>query len=133
MKKKVYLAGGMHSRWQDKVIKEIDTLEFFDPSHKGGVIYNPDEGDQMTFEEYTAWDLLKIDESDIVLVYSESDNPGVGYICEAGYAKGKGKFVVFVQQEGNKHIEDRYIKFIECVSDVVYSNLDDAIKFLKTL
>lgn len=95
----VYLAGGMKSGWQDKVIEVCgnEYFEWIDPRDHG-----------LTDEaEYTKWDLDGIDSCDVVFAYLEHDNPG-GYALalEIGYAKARGKKIIFV--EGLPTIRGRY-------------------------
>jgi nucleoside 2-deoxyribosyltransferase len=127
---KVYLAGGMRSAWQNKVREQVDAI-FYDP-------YNKERGaekikENLTFEEYTTWDLHSIRMSDVVFVYGERSNPGVGYLIEAGYAKGLGKTVILVLEPDNEHIKDRYLDFVKSVSDIVYTDLDEGILMLKMM
>lgn len=88
----VYLAGGMHSNWQDKVINYFSggDIRFLDPRNHG-----------LTEEtEYTAWDLRAIDNSLVVFAYLARDNPsGFGMMLELGYAKAKGKYIIFINDK----------------------------------
>jgi len=127
---KVYLAVGMRSAWQNKVKEQVNAI-FFDP-------YNKERGNEkikenLSFQEYTSWDLHSIRMSDVVFVYGERSNPGVGYLIEAGYAKGLGKTVILVLEPGNEHITDRYLDFVKAVSDVVYTDLNEGILMLKMM
>ena len=132
---KVYLAGGMHTNWQDKVMGELENKDvvFYNPCNKNGVKYNPEKGEQMSFEEFIGWDVHHIRNCDIVFVYGEKDNPGVGYMMEAAYAKGLGKTVVAVVEEDNKHIPTRYIDFMKPLADVYFRSFSDGVKFLSSL
>jgi len=81
----VYLAGGFHSGWQDKVKAQFSNLIFFDPrEHK---LEAP--------EQYTAWDLDAIRRSNWVFAYLEKSNPG-GYALalELGFGKALGKNII---------------------------------------
>lgn len=131
----IYLAGGFHSNWQDKVMYNVTSVDghyhFINPKEMS---LDPDGNSvNMAFDQFTFWDMEGIRNSDIVFVYSERDNPGVGYIAELGYAKGLGKTVLLVLEEGNDYIKDRYLSFMKCMSDVVFDSLDDAIVYLDLL
>lgn len=86
-KKIVYLAGGFRSGWQAKVKSKLPSYIFLDPSQHN--IEDP--------AEYTRWDLNAIRQSDIVIGYMESTNPG-GYslALEIGFARALGKTVLLV-------------------------------------
>lgn len=78
---KIYLCGGMHDKWQDKVIEGFPQHEFLDPRSHG----LKDE------REYTDWDLKAIREADAVLAYMNNDNPsGFGLNLEIGFARALG-------------------------------------------
>jgi len=132
---KVYLAGGMRSDWQDKVIDSLNLVDdepaftFFDPRSK-----QPGNAERkLSLEEYGTWDLTYIKQCDIVFGYMERTNPsGVGMACELGYAYGVGKTVILVLESDHETQEDRYLNFMKKVSHVVYNNLEDGINYLKT-
>ena len=87
--KKVYLAGGMKSGWQDALISSYGSeFIFIDPRTHG-----------FTSEvEYTAWDLAAVDSCDILFACMEHDNPsGFGMMLEIGYARALGKKIIFVE------------------------------------
>lgn len=127
---KVYLAGGFHGSWR-KIMHDTlgDLFIFLDPFVPE---IDPDTGRRINlpFDEYVAWDLWAIRTADIVFVYSERTNPGQGYIVEAGYAKGLGKTVILVREEGNEHMPDKYLKFINCVADFVCHDLPSGMRVL---
>jgi len=132
-KPKVYLAGGFYGGWQDKIKEKLyENFIFLDPLNKE-FDFTKGEHKKLTYEEYTAWDLWAIRESNIVFVYSQKTNPGQGYIVEAGYAKGLGKMVVLVRELGNEYMPDKYLKFIDCIADFVCNNFDEGIEFLSRL
>ena len=129
---KVYLAGGMRTDWQDKVIVikryPDETISFYDPRNK-----NVENERQLTLEEYGTWDLHHIKQCDIVFGYMEKTNPsGVGMACELGYAFGIGKTVILVLEEDNEHQKDRYIQFMKKVAHVTFKTLEEGIEYLKT-
>jgi nucleoside 2-deoxyribosyltransferase len=129
---KIYLAGGFHGNWR----KMIHSAMMF---RKNVIILDPiipelnadGSRKQLPFEEYTAWDLWAIRTADVVFVYSEATNPGQGYIVEAGYAKGLGKTVILVREEGNKHMPDKYLKFLDCIADYKTDNIEKGIDMLE--
>ena len=130
MKPKLYLAGGFHGTWRETIKNTLgQDFIFLDP-------YTPEKDPNtgkrrnLPFEEYSAWDLWAIREANIVFVYSERTKPGQGYIVEAGYAKGLGKTVILVREEGNEHMPDRYLQFIDCMADYATNNLTQGIDVL---
>jgi nucleoside 2-deoxyribosyltransferase len=128
MKQKVYLAGGFKSGWQDVVKNKLGNhFIFLDPLKKE---YHNDTGKRMSYAEYTTWDLWAIRTADMVFVYSERENPGQGYIVEAGYAKGAGKTVILVRELNNKHMPDRYLNFLDCVADYVCHDFKEGLEYL---
>jgi nucleoside 2-deoxyribosyltransferase len=115
----VYLAGGMRSDWQDKVIEKTRGLNisYLDPrshGHKNPVLY-------------TTWDMQAIQRSDVVLAFLEYDNPsGLGMAAEIGYAKGLDKPVIFVNEQ---HV-DHNTAFLEVMSLGYYDTLTKGINQL---
>lgn len=131
---KIYLAGGFHGTWRDIVHAELPTYRdkkviFLDPLEPE--LDRNGNRKNLTFEEYTAWDLWAIRTADIVFVYSEATNPGQGYIVEAGYAKGLGKTVILVREPNNQHMPDKYLSFLDCIADYKTDNLVQGINVLK--
>jgi len=119
----VYLAGGFKPDWHEKV-EMLTNIECVNPKTK-------EMKKEVQPSEYGCWDLHFIKQCDILFCYVEKTNPsGVGLACEIGYAKAIGKTVVLVLETA--HEQYRYFRFLESVSDVVYDNLDDAIRFLKS-
>ena len=107
---KVYLAGGMKSRWQDLVIAEFPGVQFIDPRSHG----LKDERD------YTKWDLDGIRACDVVFAYMDSENPsGFGLSLEVGFAHGIGKPVIYVCEDTT----DRQ-RFFGMVRSVAYEVCD---------
>jgi len=122
-KQKVYLAGGIRSNWQERVIEKVDAI-FYNPRTK-------EVTKTLTLNEFGTWDLHFIKKCDIVFAYMEKTNPsGIGMAVEIGYAKGIGKTVILCLELENEHMKDRYLEFMKKCSDVVYDNLDDAINHL---
>ena len=90
----VYLAGGMRTDWQDRVKEALPEVVFIDPRDHG-----------FTEEHlYTAWDMLGVNQCNVVFLYIEKDNPsGANAIYEAGKARGQGKCLVFVDEKQDKY------------------------------
>lgn len=111
---RVYLSGGMHSGWQDRIIERYPMIEFIDPRKSG-----------MTFPaDYTAWDMRAIDLCDFVIAYLEEDNPsGAGLAFEIGYALGRGITVYFANEK-----EDRYFEIVNYGCTEFFESLRDLIK-----
>lgn len=124
MKQKVYLAGGIRSNWQEKVTSNVDA-EFYNPRTK--------EVDKtLTLEEFGTWDLHHIKKCEIVFAYMEKTNPsGIGMSVEMGYAKALGKTVILCLEEGNERIKDGYLQFMKKVADITFTDVDEAINYLK--
>ena len=93
---KIYLAGGFHSGWQDKVISECPGFEYYDPrTHRLALP-----------EHYKVWDLSHVKQSDILFVVMDRDNPsGYGMALEIGYAKGLDKTVIVVDEKSGSNEE----------------------------
>lgn len=137
----IYLAGGMKSGWQDKVMKACRDLisqglvEFFDPRQ------NPKEP-----EKYRAIDKENWEEADIVFGYAESSNPALFAMCielTGGYYNERKAWTIFVDDlrpesmETPEKIEEekkrkRYISFIETVSHKRATTLPEGISILRT-
>jgi len=123
---KVYLAGGMHSGWQDRVKTQGPSIvRYLDPCTHG--LHQE--------REYTAWDLLALRSADVVFVYFEADNPsGYGLNLEAGFAHALGKTVVFVDEKtAVDPIAGRRLGMLRSIADVVLDNLGDGIELLHSL
>lgn len=102
----VYLAGGMRSNWQDKVIEAVGaTALIIDPRRHG----SKEE------HAYTAWDLTGVDHADIVFGFIEADNPcGAGLALEFGYAHAQGKKLIYVEEPEFPH--SRYFGMVRAIS-----------------
>jgi hypothetical protein len=74
-RRRVYLAGGHRSGWQQSIMNAAPGFDYFDPRSHG--LDDP--------RSYTVWDLNAIDQSDILFVYFEATNPsGFGLSLEVG-------------------------------------------------
>lgn len=116
---RVYLGGGMRSGWQDRLKRSCvgEHFIFLDP--RRCVTREP--------REYQVVDLYNIRRCDILFAYLEASNPGgAALVGECGYAKGLGKTVIVVNEK-----DDKYMKFIEAFADIVFTNFDEAVEFLK--
>lgn len=116
----VYLAGGMHSGWQDSVIEKFSKrVRFLDPrAHK---LKDP--------RLYVQRDLDFVRRSDIVFGFLEKRNPsGLGLAVELGFARALGKKIVLVNE-----LRTRYARFCDEVSDHAEPNLKKGIARLEML
>jgi len=106
---KVYLAGGFHSGWQDKVMNECPGFEYYDP--RTHLLALP--------EHYKVWDLNHVKQSDIVFAVMDKDNPsGYGMVLEIGYAKGLGKMVIVVDEKsGSNEAFRKYFAIVKETAD----------------
>ena len=130
-KLKVYTAGGFHGDWRTRFKERCkDLFTIIDPLDKELNVKG--ERKDLSFEEYSAWDLWAIRTSDIVFVYAEKSNPGIGFVVEAGYAKGLGKTVILVRELENEHRPDRYQQFLDCVADYVCHSFEEGLQFLES-
>lgn len=117
--KKVYLAGGMKSTWQDRVISAHPEIVFLDPRFHGLL----DE------EAYTQWDLNAVKESDLVLAYMHTDNPsGFGLSLEVGYAYALKKEIWYVCEDINPR--QRSFGMVRACAGRLFDSLDIAIASL---
>lgn len=116
---KIYLAGGMKSEWQDRVIAAHPDIDFMDPRTHGLA----DE------EDYTRWDLNAIRSSGLVFAYMDADNPsGFGLNLEVGYAYALGIPVWYACEDRT----DRQRRFgmVRACSARIFDSLDSAIEAL---
>lgn len=121
---KVYLAGGFHSGWQDKVMSGCPGFEFYDPrTHRLALP-----------EHYKVWDLSHVKQSDILFAVMDRDNPsGYGMALEIGYAKGLDKTVIVVDEKSGSNEEFRkYFAIVKETADAYFQSLDEGITFLKS-
>lgn len=126
----VYLAGGFKTDWANDVIVNCPSIKFINPKDKE---YKNGERISMDVQEYGLWDIHYIRQCEIVFVYVQNNNPScIGLSCEAGYAKGLGKTVISVIEPNNQYIKDSYLSFIGVVSDIVFTDIEHAIQYLKS-
>lgn len=125
---KVYLAGGMRSGWQDKVMSAVRErlpnvpLIFLDPRQNG----------TSSESTYTAWDMDAVEISDVLFGYLEADNlAGQGLCVEFGQAEGMRraghpkKHIIFVCEP--EHPKYRYFGMARECADTVTDSLDKGI------
>lgn len=121
----VYLAGGFHSGWQQKVIVAIPAVQFKDPRTHG----------LKDKAAYTLWDLEAIRDCDLLFAYLEASNPG-GYALalEVGFAKALGKRIIFVNE---KHTADssegRALHMVEATADITFKSFDEGLIMLSKM
>lgn len=113
---RVYLAGGMHSTWRNKVKKCCPHLEFVDPcDHR---LTQP--------MEYTLWDLSHLSRCHLLFGYMENNNPsGVGLSLEVGFAKARGIPIILVDEKF-----DKYFAIVRSSADITMNSLDEGILLL---
>lgn len=120
----VYLAGGMNSDWQDRVMRRMgDGYHYIDPRSYG----SKDE------KEYTEWDLEEgVRQCQLVFAYFELDNPsGLGMMLEIGYAAAHGKHIVFVYDQ--PETRSKYLGMARSVASGVFYSLRDAALYARGL
>lgn len=124
MKNRIYLAGGLRSNWQQRIIREYqDDFIFFNPI---------EHGLESSSKEYTTWDLHFLEKSDIVFAYLEENNPsGIGLALEVGFAKAKGKTIILVDERSStdKRFE-RYFRIVHECSSVTFYSIEKGMSYL---
>lgn len=119
---KIYLAGGFHSKWQERVKEVLCDWKIFDPSTHH--LAAP--------KEYTEWDLKAIRDADVILAYMEMHNPG-GYALtlEIGYAKALGKKILLIEEHPDNERRKSF-DMIREVADQNFNDLGSALIYLKS-
>lgn len=122
---KIYLAGDMHSGWQDELAAALgDGFDLIDPRNQ------PKTDDP---EIYTAWDLMGIRESDAVVALMGPHNPsGYGLCVEAGYAHALGKPVVFIDLLGSDW-RAKYFGMVKAAASSVVPSIAEAVTVIARL
>src|SRR5690242_4744596 len=99
--KKVYLAGGLSSGWQAKVIEACASFIYFNPQD----LNNPVDPYGASVERLRFIAVLErgaIRDCDIVFAYLEKDNPsGLGLSAEIGYGNAHHKHIIFVDERND--------------------------------
>lgn len=130
---KIYLSGGLESDWRDGVKRRVPNIEFLCPKPLG-VFQQQDE--------WWTYDKTLMQIADAIFAYIE---PGiwvpVGLLIEVGEMHGLGKPVILVNERQcngigavNESPEDQLAKYLKCVesfSDILFTNLNDGIEYLK--
>ena len=122
-KLKVYLAGGMNSSWQAKVIEAYhDQFEF----------YNPMDHQLDKSKEYAVWDLFYVQRADLVFAYMERTNPsGYGLTLEIGFAKALNKTIILVDERSK--VDNAFAEKFKIVRNsvqIVYDSFQQGLDFL---
>lgn len=121
--RRVYLAGGFLSAWQDAVKTAVPEFEYFDPRSHG----------LKNRAEYTTWDLEAIRQSDYIFAYLEASNPG-GYALalEVGFGKALGKCIIVVDEKSTVDAHtSRYFEMVTQAADASFLSLPEGINFLR--
>lgn len=117
---KVYLSGGFRSGWQDVVKQQAGGCEFIDPREHG----LEDE------HQYTLLDLAGIDVCDVVFaILEQSNDRPLGLCVEVGYAHGRGKTIILVDERSDDHLAG----MVRGCANVTVSSLGRGIKLLAAL
>lgn len=121
----VYLAGGVHSGWQERVKAAVPDCHYIDPAQSG--LKSP--------AQYSFWDMAAIERADLIFAYLEADNPFcLGAAFEIGYGLGLGKKVVLVDRKSPADETFRHhFAIVEAATPVVLSSLNEGITMLKSL
>ena len=125
LSRKVYLAGGFHSGWQDKVITGIPGFMYLDPRiHNFG---SP--------KQYTEWDLNAIKQADIVFAYFEETNPaGYALALELGFAKALNIPIIFIDEKSKKDVSlSRKLGMLQASASVVFDDFEEGYNHLLQL
>jgi hypothetical protein len=119
----VYLAGGFHSGWQQRVAIAVPDVHYKDPSKHG--LSDP--------VQYTEWDLQAIRQSDVVFAYLEASNPaGFALSLEVGYAKALGKTVIFVDERSPTDAQvQRQLQMVRTAADAVFDSFAEGVAYLQ--
>jgi nucleoside 2-deoxyribosyltransferase len=113
---KIYLAGGFHSGWQDKIKSALPQYNYFDPMN---------DADQRFAYRWTVQEIEAMKTCDLVIAYFERDNPsGLGLAKEIGWATILNIPVWYIDEH------ERLNAFLCACSQRVYSNFGKAIKDL---
>jgi hypothetical protein len=122
---KIYLAGGMKSGWQEKIIKRFEgQFDFYNPA-KHGLINS---------SEYTTWDMHYVKQCDILFAFMESDNPsGFGLTLEIGLAKSLNKTIILIDEKSKGDVSfAKKFAIVREVANVVFEDISKAESFLSS-
>lgn len=116
---KVYLAGDLHSNWQQKVIERASSHQYFNPQC---------DTNQNASYFWTTQEINSIKGSDMLFAYYGNDNPsGLGLALEIGVAVALNIPVIFIDEH------DELNAFLCASSKKIFHNLDSAIKYLSEM
>lgn len=124
MKTKVYLCGGMVTRWQEKIMHELaGAFDFINPASHG--LSNP--------IQYTLWDIHYVKQCDILFCYMETTNTGgFGAAVEIGIAKALNKTIILVDEKSTTDESfKRKFNMVRETSDIIFDNYMDGFNYLK--
>lgn len=125
---KVYLAGGLHSNWQEQVMSAVLGADYFNP--RVSYIEAKEKGEWESPQVYVDRDLNWLRECDIIFCYQEETLPDtVNCSWEMGYGFAKGKKIIYV----NQRVIDRYVTMASLTSVVYTRDLAEGIEKLKEL
>lgn len=117
--KVVYLSGGTHTDWRERVKKECPGHIYLDPTQHG--LEDP--------KDYAPWCLAGIEKADIVFAYLEATNPrGFNTCFELGVAHASGCGVIVVDEKF--HDDARMLSLLRATVPV-FRTLEEAISMLK--
>jgi len=120
--KKVYLCGGLVTRWQEAVIHAIEESGDIEV-----IFYNPDAQaigafDRPPLSIYSPIDDLKIRECDVIFAYLEASNPTpINIALELGYGKGLGKTTILCDEWTEARFKAKELKTLATTQEEVYA------------
>jgi len=134
MRLKIYLAGDISkkNRWRFKVINALEGLpiEWLSPVDEADYCYSQLKKRYEENQFFVFADYMKIDKADIVFAYlRRCDSRHSGTSAEIGYARAKGKFIIYVNDMPKT--EAYLYEFIQRTADIAFTRLRDGIEFLK--
>ena len=119
---KVYLSGGMKTKWQDSIIQQFPNVVFLDPRSRG----------LLREDQYTFCNVLAIKQADIILAHIDKyEQSGIGLALEVGFAHAIGKLIIFVDQSPPE-LREKY-GMVRQLANVVFYDLDQSLHYLKCL
>lgn len=114
----VYLAGGMHQNWRERIIDEVPEHSFIDPSD---CPYKTEFGG-------LTWKLDRLYSSHLCLVYMDKANPsGYDLNFEAGFAEGHAITIWFVCDLEPEDPRYNYFGIIRAVATRHFKSIDEVI------
>jgi len=93
---KIFLSGGTHGDWQDRVRLRLSDQYFYDPRSLRG----------KPMREIAETEMSWLNSSDCLFFYFELSNPsGLGSAFEVGYCRARGIPIIFVDEKKTSHTE----------------------------